>query len=170
MGWILARFYTEPYEAPGIANTLERVGLDEGRARCVTEEFLTESARGQLGEGFWAEDAAAVGLYTFEFGRDEDYERSPYRVIRRTEGVRDCIGRTEVVAEAPQVHGVDAVPGHVWGSGHDLVQGGETIVGAGSRPRPPTWGVTKVFLVKGSEDGCARGTLFVIKGWRGYDI
>ena len=83
MGGILARFYTEPYEAPGIAEALKRAGLDEGMARYVTEEFLTESARGQLGEGFGAEDATAAGLYTFDFWLDEEYEHNPYKVIKQ---------------------------------------------------------------------------------------
>ena len=38
VGGILAQFYTGPYEAPGIAEALERARLDEGRARCVSEE------------------------------------------------------------------------------------------------------------------------------------
>ena len=62
--------------------------------------------RGRECEGFGAGDAAAVGLYTFDFWRNEDYERNPYRVINKMEGGRACASRTE--------DPVDAVPGRVW--------------------------------------------------------
>ena len=47
---------------------------------------------------------------------------------------------------------------------------GATVVWGGLSSTSPDMGVTKAFLAKGTEDGCARGTLFVIEGGWGYNI
>ena len=47
---------------------------------------------------------------------------------------------------------------------------GETVVWGSLSSTSPSISVTKAFLAKGIEDGCTRGTLFVIEGGWGYNI
>ena len=67
-----------------------------------------------------------------------------------------------VAAEAPQVHGADAVPRGVRGCEHALVQGRGRLLWRGLSSTSPGMDVTKAFL--------AKGTLFVIEGGWGCNI
>ena len=61
--------------------------------------------RGRECEELCAEDAAAVGLYTFDFWWNEDYERNQYRVINKMEGGWACASHTEDPVDAVPVRG-----------------------------------------------------------------
>ena len=114
----------------------------EGKVRC-------RRMRGRECEGFGAEDAAAVGLYTFDFGRDEDYERNPYRVINRAlasraEGeLERASGLVLVVLRSlrklPRCTGRTLYRGVCGDVDMASYREGRPSCGAGSRPRRPTW-------------------------------
>lgn len=69
---LLPGLYSAQYKAPLITEALRNVGLAEDRIRTILEACtlagdLAES-KGRLFDGFTKEDAAAVALYTFDFG------------------------------------------------------------------------------------------------------
>ena len=81
------KIYPDDYVPPeGIANVLVKAGLEEGAANEIANMCRTTIEVRDMGEriagDFTLDDAAAVCLYTLDFG-DYRYEMSPYNLLNR---------------------------------------------------------------------------------------
>ena len=80
----LFKMYPSDYKKPSMKEALLKADLTEEQADKIVKackdasEFAKEN--GLLFEGFTEEDAAAVAMYTYDFGSDE-FESNPYRII-----------------------------------------------------------------------------------------
>ena len=126
---------------------------------------------------FTEEDAAAVAMYTYDFG-SKDFESNPYRIINRRNfaEMQRASGMLYLVMSAlwklPRVTGrtlYRGVRGEV-SLDKDHYRKGNVVTWPALSSTSPAMEATKTFLAKGSKNGEATGTLFIIdKGW-GYDI
>ena len=83
---VLSNLYPEDYARPTMKDALEKAGLTEEQTNMVCSICETAisaiSDEGKLFDGFIAEDAAAVTMYTYDFGANE-FENNPYRIINK---------------------------------------------------------------------------------------
>ena len=177
----LTYLYPQDYTRPTMKEALAKVGLTEKQVEMVCSACETAAKviadGGRLFEGFTEEDAAAVAMYTYDFG-SKDFESNPYRIINRKNfaGLQKASGLLYLVMSAlrklPRVTGrmlYRGVRGEV-NLDKDHYQKGNVVTWPALSSTSPDMEATKAFLAKGSESGKATGTLFNIdKGW-GYDI
>ena len=136
-------------------------------------------SEGKLPDGFTKEDAAAVALYTFDFGGD-NININPYRIINKALMTSDeaALGKASgllylvmgSLRRLPTCTGKTLYRGVRDGVDVSLYKEGSTIVWRGLSSTSPDMNATKGFLAKGSADGSVRGTLFVIDDGWGYDV
>ena len=175
--------YPEYYHIPSIEEALMEAGLGEKRAKKVAAtcyekaEKVMQNLPGELTK----DDAAALAMYTFDFGA-KHYESNPFRLINKglvggtTESLTRIRGLLYLVTTAlrklPRVTGRTLYRGVRKDANIDqkCYNDGVIVTWNAFSSTSPDMNATKAFLAKGSEDGKAAGTLFIIeKGW-GYDI
>ena len=174
--------YSNRYRAPTLKAALMKAGLGEKRAMKVADTCY-EKAEGitDLPEGLTKDDAAALAMYTFDFGV-KHYESNPFRLInkdlvtRSKESLKRIRGLLYLVMSAlrklPRVTGRTLYRGVRKDANIDQKHyaEGSVITWSAFSSTSPDMNTTKAFLAKGSEDGKAAGTLFIIeKGW-GYSM
>ena len=83
----LSNLYPNGYARATMKEALLKAKLTEEYANLVCSACESTAQhianRGKLFEGFTEEDAAAVAMYTYDFGSDE-FESNPYRIINRS--------------------------------------------------------------------------------------
>ena len=182
---ILSKLYTQDYVRPTLRDALLQVDLTdrladliysacENAARVVKDE-------GRLFDGFTEEDAAAVAMYTYDFGF-RDFENNPYRIVNRSLAGRNyanlqkASGLLYLVMTAlrklPRYTGCTlyrGVRGEV-SLDEEHYHEGNVITWTALSSTSPDMGATKAFLARGSKSRSAKGTLFVIDGGWGYNI
>ena len=177
--------YPECYHIPTIEEALAAAGLGgeplkrvaatcHNKAKAVAPS-LTE------GSGPTEDDIAAVAMYTFDFGA-RHYESNPFRLINKElagqdkEGLQRISGMLYLVLTAlrklPRVTKRTLYRGVRQDA--NIKEGqyaeGSTVTWSAFSSTSPDMNTTKAFLAKGSSDGKAAGTLFIIeRGW-GYDL
>ena len=146
-------------------------------ACAITAQRAAEE--GELSKGFTTEDAAAISMYTYEFGK-ENYEKIPYKFVNMS-----LVGRN--YAELKRASGLlylllSALRKMPRYTGRTLYRGiqskvdvkqykeGNVIPWRGFSSTSPDMKLTKTLLKKGTEDGKATGTLFIIENGWGYNI
>lgn len=181
----LAKLYTQDYARPTLRDALLQADLTESEAELVCSA-CEDAARvvkdgGRLIKGFSEEDAAAVAMYTYDFGPG-GYESNPYRIINRSLGERNYAelqkarGLLYLVVSA-----VRKLPRYWSGTLYRGVRGevnldeehyheGNVVKWTALSSTSPDMGATKAFLAKGSKSGRAAGTLFAIEGGWGYNV
>ena len=161
--------YPEDYVPPqGIADALVKAGLDEGPAKEAAEicSYNAELSKekGYVAGHFTLEDAAAVSLYTFDFGGDR-YEMNPYRMLnkalRAEENITEEIVKVRDVLylimsalrKLPVVSGVTLYRGIRSKVDSKQYKEGSIIVWAGFSSTSPDMNTTKAFLSSSTKEG-----------------
>lgn len=183
---ILAGLYPEGYTRPSMMEALLAVGISEESAGIVCEacESIAHAKEQECiaHDGFTEEDAAAVAMYTFDFGEDGNFEENPYRVINKSLVSQDrakleqAKGLLYLVMSA--VRKLPRVCGKVLYRGvrsevnldRNHYYRGNVVTWTALSSTSPDAEATRAFLAKGLKSGKARGTLFIIEGAWGYDI
>ena len=180
----LSDLYPQDYTRPTMRDALLDAGLTDEYAEVICHACEKAAhdivERENLPEGFTEEDAAAIALYTYDFGA-EDFENNPYRIINKSiasgnyNSLQQASGLLYLVMSAlrklPRVTGrtlYRGVRGKV-----DLDDGyyynGNVITWPALSSTSPNMDTTKKFLAKGTASGCAAGTLFIIEDGWGYN-
>ena len=174
--------YPEYYRIPTIEEALKEAGLKEDQAKEITGVCMSRARKiNDLPEELTVEDAAALALYTFDYG-SKGYESNPFRLLnknligRNTEGLLRIRGLLYLVMTAmrklPRYTGKTLYRGVRQGA--KINQGnyieGKIVTWSAFSSTSPDLGTTKAFLAKNSSDGKASGTLFVIENAWGYDL
>ena len=181
----LSKLYPPGYEKPDMMKALLKVNLTEEQAQAITEECTKASQcvrdDGKLFEGFTEEDAAAIAMYTYDFG-SKKFENNPYRIINRSlmdrnyDGLQRTSGILYLVMTAlrklPRTIGKTLYRGvrDEISMDWDHYYEGCIITWPALSSTSPDMNTTKNFLAKGSNTGKATGTLFIIEDGWGYDI
>ena len=178
-----------------IAEALRSAGVNWAQARRAAETCIQAGVRaaqrGWLFDGFTAEDAAAVALYTLDFGPN-GYAYNPYRLINRalirtteelkTKGINaeeamktTGVGRLaltvmQALRKLPRTTGRTLYRGLREAVDTSTYMEDEVVVWHGLSSTSPDIKAVKAFLAKGSKSGKASGTLFVIENGWGYDL
>ena len=178
--------YPEAYRIPSIEEALSEAGYDRETAELVSEActFAGKNAekKGNLFEGFTAEDAAAVALYTYDLGHG-GFENNPYRLLNKAltgttnEGLRKVRGLLYLVMCAlrklPRVRGETLYRGVRSAVDNSEYKVGSVITFQGFSSTSTNMNTVKNFLlsVDDMDNGKkSTGTLFVIEDGWGYDI
>ena len=84
---VLSNLYPKGYVRPTMKEALEKAELTGKQMNMICSAcdiaVSVISGKGKLFEGFTEEDAAAVAMYTYDFGGKE-YESNPYRIINKS--------------------------------------------------------------------------------------
>ena len=181
---VLECIYTPDYVRPAMCEALLGAGIPEEKVGLVCSACEKAAHRaaegGRLVEGLTEEDAAAVAMYTYDFGSD-DFEINPYRIINRSlvgrnyAGLQKAGGLLYLVMTAlrklPRTSGrvlYRGVRGEV-NLDEDHYTKGNVVTWTALSSTSPDVDATKAFLAKGSKSGKATGTLFIIDGGWGYN-
>ena len=182
---LLYKMYPPSYVKPTMKEALLEAGLTDKQANRIVKacgnatEFV--EADKKLLEGFAKEDAAAVAMYTYDFGFKR-FEKNPYRIINRS-----LVGRNyaalqkasgilylmmSALRKLPRVTGITLYRGVRSGMKMSIshYHEGNTITWPALSSTSPDMKATKAFLAEGSKTGKAKGTLFIIEDGWGYDI
>ena len=181
----MAGIYPEGYTKPNMRSALLEAGLTEEQADkiCAACTAVSERAKkeGKLFEGFTEDDAAAIAMYTYDFGSD-NFESNPYRLINRSLSSNDPTQITKIrgilclvmvaLRKLPRVSNKILYRGLRRGVSldEDHYCEGNTIAWAALTSTSPDLKATKAFLARWTSTGKAAGTLFVIEDSWGYDI
>lgn len=188
---ILTNLYPRSYTRPTMRDALLKAKLTEEQtdlicARCEEVAKAKATENGLLFDGFTEEDAAAIAMYTYEFGGKE-FENNPYRIINRglvekkLDKLRDMDGLLYLVMTAlrklPRVTGITlyrGVRGEVNMDENHYCKG-NVVTWPALSSTSPNMEETKKFLAKGTKkkkknNNKAKGTLFIIENAWGYDI
>ena len=181
----LNTLYPSDYTRPSLENALFEVGLPEEKVNLVcsacTNAVESHREREEIPKGFTEDDAAAIAMYTYDFGED-DFESNPYRFInsnlakRNYAGLQKASGLLYLVMTAlrklPRVTDKTLYRGvqSKMNLDEDHYCQGNVIIWPALSSTSPDLNATKEFLAKGSTSGNAAGTLFIIENGWGYDI
>ena len=177
--------YPKDYTKPDMKSALLEAGLTGEQADqvCNTCIMISERAKeeGKLFDGFTEEDAAAIAMYTFDFGSD-NIESNPYRLINKSLSSQDpkeimkirgilCLVMA-ALRKLPRVSNKILYRGLRGGVclDEDHYCEGNSVSWAALTSTSPDSKATKGFLARGSNTGKASGTLFIIENGWGYDI
>ena len=142
----------------------------------VTAQKLYDE--GKLPAYFFVDDAAAVAMYTFDFGPKE-YDHNPYRIINRELNGRTANGliriRDALYLLMKALRKLPIVKGKTLYRGvkcrvdtQDQYREGSVITWAAFTSTSPDIKATKYFLTK--DEKITDCTLFIIENGWGYDI
>ena len=98
------KIYPNDYKPPqSIKEALVNAGMDDKGAE-EAEEMCVSNAeslrdKGLITDEFSAEDAAAVTLYTFDFGKEEMYDMNPYRLLNKALNTKRMKEKTEEIVK-----------------------------------------------------------------------
>lgn len=186
--------YPVDYRRPTMVEALKNAGLDENQAvivssACYKVAYEVEK-KGELPDGLTVDDAAAITMYTFDFGVN-GYNFNPYRLINsalfdnNVEGVRkakdilylvmSALRKLPVITGKPLFRGIRVNVGENGGgfngqANTPTYEMGSIITWSGLSSTSPEMEVTKEFLARGSMTRKAAGTIFIIADGWGYDI
>ena len=181
----LYKVYPSTYVRPSMKEALLKAKLSDDQAVYVCEacenaaHFAKED--GKLLEGFTEEDAAAIAMYTYDFGAEE-FESNPYRIINKSlvgrnfNNLQKASGILYLVMTAlrklPRVTGMTLYRGvrSEVNMDKDHYYEGNTITWPALSSTSPDMKATKTFLAKEAKNKKAKGTLFIIEDGWGYDI
>ena len=189
--------YPEDYTTHGeikLREALRLAGLNEKQASTVMAACYENARRlgeeDKLPQNLTVDDAAALAMYTFDFGTDDMYNLNPYRIInsalnnRTEENMEKAKDILYLVMKAlrklPVVFGRELHRGirvdvsenadRAGGQSRPQYTEGSIITWSAMSSTSPDMTVTKSFLKGGSKTGKAAGTLFIISNGWGYDI
>ena len=178
----LSSVYPQDYEKVTLKDALLKAGFTEKQADDICTACNNKaqelSEDGKLSEEFTADDAAAIAMYTFDFGTG-DFEANPSSIINKAIGEK----RTDDLEKAsdliyllmtalrklPRITGMCLY--RCVGSEIDIdeYRDGETITWPALSSASPDIHAVRKFLGKTS-DGKPSGTMFTINYAWGYDI
>ena len=180
--------YPEGYCAPSMREALMEAGMPVDKAERVATICATAGRNaqiaGKLFGTFTEADAAAVSMYTFDFGA-EDFENNPYRVINKaltgTENPESIRGLLFIMMSAlrklPRSQGRMLYRGVRENVRKDMYREGSVVMWQGFSSTSPDMKKTKDFLSAEEElvmtsdsERLVSGTLFIIEGGWGYDV
>lgn len=182
-----AFLYPGVYTPPTISMALREAGLDKVKAEyaetlCMRAATAAEN-EGRLEAGITKDDAAAIALYTYDFGPG-DFESNPYRILntalasnnsndlKRVRGLIFIV--TRALRKLPICENITLYRGIRDNVDRDMYKVGHTIVFHGFSSATTDMNVVKEFLASSSEGKGAApsssGTLFVLEDTWGYDI
>lgn len=178
----LSDVYTQNYERPTMKDALLKAGFTEKQTDDICNACSNKaqelSEDGKLSEEFTADDAAAIAMYTFDFGT-EDFEINPSSVInkafreKRTEDLEKAGGLIYLLMTAlrklPRISGMclhRCVDSEI---DIDKYRDGETITWPALSSASPDIHAVRKFLGKTSDEK-PLGTMFTINYAWGYDI
>ena len=182
---IFKKTYSAGYARPTMKTALTEAGLIEAQSDMVCKacasvgQFAKEN--GLLSGDFTEEDAAAVAMYTYDFGPGK-FESNPYRIINKSliernfNILQSASGLLYLVMTAlrklPRVTGMTLYRGIQSKIKIDMshYHEGNTVTWSALSSTSPDMKATKAFLAKGSKTGEAKGTLFIIENSWGYNI
>ena len=193
--------YPKDYKPPqSIKEALMNAGMNEEDAEEVDIECIGNAEllkdKGLVTEEFNVEDAAAVALYTFDFGKDGMYEMNPYRLLnkalstkKKEEKAKQLVKVRDVLylvmcalRKLPAVKGVTLYRGIRDKVDMNQYKEGSTVTWPGFSSTTPDMNTTKAFLTNmrderegeerdgGEDETTMKGTLFVIEEAWGYDV
>ena len=189
--------YPDDYTSHGdvkLREALRLAGLDEKQTSKVMVQCYDNARRlgeeDKLPKNLTVDDAAALAMYTFDFGMNELYHLNPYRIInsalnKRTEKnmekAKDLIYLVmKALRKLPVEHGMELHRGirvdvsentnQSGGNSFPSYTEGSIITWDALSSTSPDMTVTKTFLAGGAKTGKAAGTLFIINNGWGYDI
>lgn len=180
---ILLRLYPPGYTRPTMKDALLKADLTTKQTKliCSACENAARLAAddGRLFENFTADDAAAIAMYTYDFGSKE-FESNPYRIINKSLADRNyaalqrASGLLYLVLTAlrklSRVTGITLYRGVRGRVNKDNYKKGNIVTWMGMSSTSPDMDATRKFLLRGSKTGKSTGTLFIIEeGW-GYNI
>ena len=180
--------YPRSYGIPTMIEALKEAGLREkGKVKQIVEACekagMNAVRGGNVPEGFTVADAAAVAMYTFDFG-DDDGEYNPYELIDdalafegRAESVRGILFvLMRALRKLPRCEDrllYRSLRGAIDG---DMYKKGSIVTWPAIVSTSPDMGVAKrlieeAYEIDGEENaGDVKGTLFVIENAWGYNI
>ena len=182
---VFADLYPEDYARPSMKEALMAADVPERKADAVCRECEECGSRVfaevLVPEGFTKEDAAALAMYTYDFGVKES-EGAPcvlnnrrlvgkcYADPQKTRGMLYLV--MAALRKLPRVTGVTLYRGVRGGvdidAGH--FERGNVVVWPTLSTVSVDMEATRELLAKGSRNGKATGTLFVIEGGWGYNV
>ena len=181
----LYKMYPPGFLRPAMIDALLKADLPEKKATYICEACVDSASfakeDGKLFEGFTEDDAAAIAMYTYDFGASE-FECNPYRIInlslveRNFSLLQKVSGMLYLVMTAlrklPRVTGVSLYRGvrSKVNLDEDHYHEGNTVTWPALSSTSPDMKATKTFLAKGSKSKKAKGTLFIIENGWGYNI
>ena len=176
------KLYPERYHVPSIEDALREAGLGEKLAKMIADTCMNRANEIEdLPDGVSVEDAAALAMYTFDFGV-KHYESNPFRLLNRnlvgrnTDGLMRIRGLLYLVMAAlrklPRFTGRTLYRGVRKDTNIDRgnYAEGNVVTWSAFSSTSPSMSTTKAFLAKGSSDGKSSGTLFIIEKAWGYDL
>ena len=181
----LDKMYPQKYPKPSLKAALVEADLTEEQADQVSSECDAVAnraeAEGKLVNGLTKDDAAAIAMYTYDFGPSK-IESNPYRIINKALTSRDpkiiksargllCL-LMAALRRLPRVSGMTlyrGVRGDFSLDGERYVEG-NIITWPALTSASPDVNATKASLARGSAKGKASGTFFVIENAWGYNI
>ena len=185
----LYKMYPPSYVKPTVKDALAKAGLSEKKSSmiCSACQKAALSAKGEsmLFKGFTEDDAAAIAMYTYDFGYKE-FECNPYRIVnislvdRNFNSLQKASGILYLVMTAlrklPRVSGMmlyRGVRGEV-NLDKDHYREGNIITWPALSSTSPDMKTIKIFLTGKPNRKTNRknrnGTLFIIEDGWGYDI
>ena len=182
----LDNLYPSGYAKPSMKEALTKAGLSKAQANSVVDacNSLAKTLREEgekLFEGFTEEDAAAVAMYTYDFGSNE-FESNPYRIVNKSlvgrnyAALQKASGLLYLVMAAlrklPRTTGRTLYRGvrNEVNLDEDHYYEGNVIAWTALSSTSPDMNAVKDFLANGSSTGNASGTLFIIEGAWGYNV
>ena len=181
----IKNLYSKRYVKPTMKEALLEADLTEKKAEMVCSACENAASikadEGELFEDFTEEDAAAIAMYTYDFGL-KDYESNPYRITNKSLAGRNYADLQKArgllylimtaLRKLPRVTGKTLYRG-VRGKvklDEDHYIKGNVITWPALSSTSPDMETTKTFLPKGPNSGNPTGTLFIIENGWGYDI
>lgn len=189
--------YPIQYCAPTMIEALIEAGIDRTSARSAVDSCnnnaIYAEQNGMLFDGFTKDDAAAVTLYTYDFGRNKS-RSNPYRLINRALAGknRNDLNRVRglLFTVLSPLRKLNTIEGETLYKGiketvnTDVYKEGSIIVWHGFSSTTTDMKAVKEFLttpinskggsgnveMKSIEDQVSSGTLFIIKDGWGYDV
>lgn len=180
---VFTRLYPSDYTRPTMKEALLQAEFTTKRIKLICDACENAAYfamdEGRLFEGFTEADAAAIAMYTYDFGPKE-FEYNPYRILNRSLAERSyadlqkASGIMYLVMTAlrkmSRVTGTTLYRGVRGEINKDTYVKGNVVTWLGLSSASPDMGTTKKFLTKGSKTGKSEGTLFIIEDGWGYNI
>ena len=179
------KVYSPGYTRPPMKEALIEAGLTEKQADNVSRACINAASfardDGKLFGDFTEEDAAAVAMYTYDFG-PEELESNPYRIINKGlvgknfSDMQKSSGILYLVMSAlrklPRVSGVPLYRSVRSDASldKDRYREGNVVTWPGLTSASPNMNFAKAFLGKASNGKKATSTLFVVENGWGYNI
>lgn len=134
---------------------------------------------GKLPDGLTVDDAAAIAMYTFDFGTG-DFECNPCMIINKgvlgmkAEDVTKAAKLVNLLITAlrklPRREGITLYRGVSYEADKSLYSKGTTVTWSRFTSTSPDMEVTKKYMDRNTPSGSLSGTLFIIENAWGYDI